>query len=61
MMLPRNAHRPLIASAMQLSNPESLPMRQKFCRKNKGKVNWARASIPKDRHPGPVQFLPIDV
>ncbi len=29
--------------------------------KNKGLGNWARASIPKDRRPGPVWMLPIDV
>ena len=32
-----------------------------FGQKNKVKGNWARASIPKDRHPRPVQLLPIDV
>ena len=29
--------------------------------KKKGICNWTQASIPKDRHPGPVQLLPIDI
>ena len=27
----------------------------------KGTMSCARASIPKDRHPGPVQLLPVNV